>query len=509
MAGNREEFFEDMHGSPNHTYLAYNDVGLRTERVAGVDWEGLDFWEIDTRTQISRNIWLPGPITTAAMNCISEDDMAIAMAKSGGASFVHHINTPDEQRDLVQNVYHYLAGIIEKPVTAQADSSVRETQIALEKIHQKYRTNGDSQLKRQRTFETLPVIEDGKCVGIMDSLAFALAKDNPDLLVKDAMHPLSEDEKGEAGMNPNQVLAIMKARKVGRIVLLKDNGNLAGLCMINDIMRVVDSNPNKYSLDKNGRLIVMASVPTIPEDAIERAHKLEGLAKGLLIDTSHGEQKHAIETLKALQKENLSMDLIAGNLSTEQAAYQIAKLGPDGLSAGQGPGQICLSSDRLRFGTPQASAVYEVVKGARRADPSIPVIADGGIKEPGDTVVALACGASAVRVGSLVAGTDEQPVPIEIDKNGFRGKPYWGMGSKRAQTSWKEARARYGNYRAFDRIFIEGFEKLVELKGPAEDVIADHIMGLRISMMSQGMANIDDLHQYAKFMRGYSGAGKN
>jgi IMP dehydrogenase len=164
-----------------------------------------------------------------------------------------------------------------------------------------------------------------------------------------------------------------------------------------------------------------------------------------------------------------------------------------------------VSSDRLGFGTPQASAVYEVSKGAWSIKPGIPIIADGGIKDSADTMKAIACGATAVKVGNLIAGTDETPVPVERDKEtGAPFKWYWGMGSERAQREFAAARARYGDYRRFSRIFIEGFEKKVPLKGKVSEVIEDHVMGVKKSMGAQGFPNAAELLEGARFGRGHN-----
>ncbi len=487
MAAGRVEFFEDIHGSPNHEYVGYSQIQLRTEQLSEVDWQ-----DVDIRGQISTNVWLRNPVITAAMNCISEDVMAIAMAKVGGAAFIHHANTPDEQKTLAENVYHHLSGIIENPITAQENQTMREVLTELD--------------KRRKPFRTLPVINNnGQCVGLMDETIFTIFGDALDTPVKDVMHSFGEFNTDQAGMTPNQVYEAMKAKKIGRLVLLGPQRQLGGLCLIKDIKRFVNSNPDEFSLDADGRLITFASVPTIPEEAVYRAQLLKKYVKIIGIDTSHGEHKYAVATLKALKEEVEGVDIVAGNISTEQAAKLIARCEPDGMQTGQGPGQICLSSDRLGFGTPQASAIYEVSKGARSIRPDMPIIADGGIRDSADTMKAFACGATAVKVGNLVAGTDETPVPIERDeeRGGASFRRYWGMGSERAQRDFAAARARYGHYGPQRRLlFIEGFEKKVPLKGHVSDVIEEHVMGVKISMAAQGMSTISELQAKGQFMRG-------
>ena len=485
MAGTAEVFFEDMHGSPNHLYLGYSHIGMRTERMSEVDWQN-----VDMGLRLGPDCYLRNPIITAAMNCISEDDMGIGAAKVGGAAIIHHANTPEEQKTLVENVYHHLAGIIEKPLSTSKDNTLHTI---LEELD-----------NRKKGFRTLPVVdENNRCVGLLDKELFQLF--GPETRAEDAMRELGSFTVAEAGVTPNNVYARMRAEKTGKIVLLDRERRIGGLCLVKDIKRVVDSNPDEYSLDANGRLIVFASVPTIEGEAVERVGLLKKYVKAFKIDTSHGEHKYAVRTMKAIQQAHPEVLIISGNISTEETAEEIAKLEPAMACAGQGPGEICISSDRLGYGTPQASAVYEVAKGVRKINPKIPVIADGGIRDSADTVKAFGIGARAVVVGSLVAGTDETPErTFDRDpETGVAFRWYWGMGSRRAQEAFAAARARYGHIgEAPKTIFAEGFEKKVALKGPVGPVIEEHVMGVKMSMGAQGMNNVVELRQHAQFMRG-------
>jgi IMP dehydrogenase len=484
MGKTREEFFEGIHNTPPFEHLPYSVIGLRTETMSQIDMQ-----DVNLRGQISTNYSLRNPIIAAAMNCISEDKMAIAMAKVGGAAFIHHANTPEEQQQLAKNVYHHLAGIITNPWHAEATDTV-------ESVLQKLDNSG-------KDFRTLPVVDENqRCVGLMDKTTFGLF--DPSTSISEAMRPLGSFVTGDMGMDPHEVYDQMRQDKAGTIVLLDKERHLGGLCLQADILRVVNSNPEEFSLYENGRLMAFASVPTIPEEALHRIDLLKKYIKVFGIDTSHGEHKYAVETLKAIKENHSDIDVLAGNISTEQTAIEIAKCEPDGMVSGQGPGDICISSDRLGFGTPQASAVYEVSKGARKVNPDMPILADGGIKDSADTVKALACGATAVKVGSLVAGTNETPdSTLDRDDGGNTFRWYWGMGSKRAQQAFSAARARYGHYGPPRKlIFIEGVEKRVPIKGPVADVIEEHVMGVRISMAAQGFSSIEDIHQGARFMYG-------
>lgn len=491
MSGNKEAFFAQAH-EREFVYFGYSDLQLRTETMSEVDAQ-----DVSIAGQVSTHYSLRNPIIGAAMNSISEDTMAIAMGKIGGASFIHHANTPDEQLELVKNVYHHLNGIIPKPIVVREDETVTEVLAKLEEKGRRYRT--------------LPVIDnEGHCVGLMDETCFRLFDSQS--YIKEAMRPFDTFPVADADTTPEEAYIKMRDERLPVLLLLDSARKVGGLCLAKDIGRMVRSDPNEYSLREDGRLMTFASVPTIPEEAIERVKLMSKYINVIGIDTSHGEHKHAAETLKALKEtfayETYGIDFLSGNISTRETAIEVAKLEPDGIQVGQGPGGICISSDRLGFGTPQASAVYEVAEGARSINPNMPIIADGGIKDSADTVKAFSLGATAVKVGGLIAATDETPVPTKRDENGVMYREYWGMGSERAQRAFAAARARYGHYGPPRKlIFIEGFEKRVPLKGPVKDVIEEHVLGVKLSMAAQGAANIEDLANNASFMRGSNQKG--
>ncbi len=476
-------FFEQAH-QREFVYFGYDDIQLRTERISDLD----AFEDVSLAGNVSTHYRLRNPILGAAMNSISEDRMAIAMGKLGGGAFVHHANTPAEQCALVENVYSHMSGVIRNPFTALADETIAEVLGKLE--------------KRDKPYRTLPVIDsEGRCVGLMDKTCFRLFDSSTP--ISEAMRPLGSFVTAPAETTPAEAYEIMREQRLGVLPLLDSARMVGGLCLSKDVARFHNSNPKEYSLNPEGRLITFASVPTKPEEAVERVRLMLDMLDVVGIDTSHGEHRDALDTLAAL-KENFGddVDILAANISTEQVAIEVARLEPDGMVVGQGPGSICSSSDRLGFGTPQASAVYEVSKGARSINPEMPIIADGGIKDSQDTVKAFALGATAVKVGGLIAGTDETPVPELKDENGNPYKEYWGMGSEKAQRTFAAARARYGNYNPFRRIFIEGFERRVPLKGPVANVIEDHVLGVRLSMAAQGMSSIQELHENVSLMRG-------
>ncbi|HSX45089.1 MAG TPA: IMP dehydrogenase [Candidatus Saccharimonadales bacterium] len=487
MASNKEVFFEHMHGQ-EFQYFGYSELGMRTDRISQVSVD-----DISIEGQVSRHYSFKVPIIGAAMNSISEDSMAIAMGELGAGAIIHHANTPKEQKEMVRNVYYHLNGIIDSPLLARDDETVADV---LSRLDQK-----------GKTFRTLPVTDaDGKCVGLMDEPSFRLF--DSQTKVSEAMHPFGTFPTAEAGITPEEVYTKMRDEKLGRLLLVDSDRSVSGLCLDKDIGRMarIRSDPQHFNLTPDGHLITLASIPTLVDEAIERVELMHKYLNIAVIDTSHGNHIDAIDTLKAVEKEfpfdRFGIDFLAGNISTEETGIEVAKYDPDGSQVGQGPGEICISSDRLGIGTPQASAVYEVTKGVHSIDPEIPIIADGGIRDSADTVKALALGATAVKVGNLIAGTDETPVKSKRDELGNPFSEYWGMGSEDAQIAFAAARARYGNYSPLNRIFIEGFKKRVPLKGPVSEVIEDHVLGVKLSMMSMGMSNIAELQEHVSFMRG-------
>jgi IMP dehydrogenase len=481
--GNRKAFYENWHSQ--FVYFGYPDVQLRTEHISNVYPN-----DVDISGQVSSRRRLRVPILTAAMNTISEKEMAIAMGKLGGGAIIHHANTPEEQADMVRDVKLYLNGIIDKPITAKPDQIISDVLDKLDRMG--------------KDFRTLPVENDeGRCVGLMTGNLFKIF--DPNTLVSEAMLPFGEFAVADVATTPNQALKEMQEQKSGVLTLVDKARRIGGLCLTDDILREVNSNPDEYSLDDNGRLITFMSVPPVLEDAVERIDQAVKYIDVVNLDTSHGEHERSLNVLTSLLERyhDSGIDILAGNISTEQAAKEVAKREPDGMIAGQGPGQICKSSDRLGFGTPQASAVYEVSKGARSENPDMPVIADGGISEPADTVKAFHAGATGTKVGGLVAGSLETPGDILRDpETGASYKWYYGMGSKRAQEAFAAARARYGNFSDTGRIFEEGFEKKVAVKGPVSDVIEDHVLGVKLSFMALGAHDQEELRNHVSAMRG-------
>lgn len=501
--GNKHEFFDRV-WETEFRALGYSEIQMRTERV-----NDIDFNEVDLTSEITTRYGLRTPIVGAAMSSISSPKMAIEMGKVGGGAFIHHSVDPEEQKKRVRDVKLHLNGRIDNPTLAHEEKIVGDVLTELE--------NSD------RDYRTLPIVDaDGKFMGIVSGTHFDLFRQEANsLTMKDIMTPAEEvttitygsDQESDEEKHVRAYTA-MREKKIKMLPVLNEDGTINSLYLSDGLMRVIHSNPDQYSLDKDGRFITFASVPANSEEALERLKKMEKYVDVVTIDTSHGENMRTVSALQALKeyakttkaiKENFAdIDVIAGNISTGQTAEVLARYEPDAIKVGQGPGQICVSSDRLGTGTAQASAVYEVAEAVKRTGLDIPIWADGGIRDSADTVKALALGARAVMVGGLLAGTDEQPVPVMTDENGVNYKEYWGEGSERAQRISRAARQRYSDAEGTetDIIFAEGVVLRKPLKGPVSNVIPEHMMGARISIGSQGFQNIAELQKGVSLMRG-------
>ena len=499
----KSEFFERVWETELRA-LDYHEIRLRTEHR-----NDIDFNEVDTTNKVTEHYETPAPIFAAAMDSISDDKMAIAMGMVGGGAFIHHANTPDEQKKMVRSVKRHLNGRIDDPTTARIDDGCRDVLEMLDSKDSDYRT--------------LPVIdENGKFSGLVTGNHFELFRPTlSESKIEDIMTPAETVPVLDVGSSEESIhdkhtraLNMMRQEKVKILPVLNEDRTVHSMYIAPDLLRVMYGNPDDYSLDDSGRLLTFASVPADPTLALERLDHFGKYLDVVAIDTSHGEHERSFSTLSAIKnyvnavkevRESYShIDVVAGNISTAETATLLARAEPNSIKVGQGPGAICDSSGRLGFGTPQAQAVYECSEAINKVNKDMPIIADGGIKDSADTVKALALGASAVMVGGLVAGTEEQPVPEEKLADGTVVKRYWGMGSERAQKNYAAARQRYGNFDKgqTDIIFSEGHEVTVRLKGPVASVIKEHMLGVKISIGSQGFRNIAELQDGVSLMRG-------
>jgi len=452
--------------------LTFDDVSLVPAR------SGVLPTEADTTTRFSRNIPLNIPITSAAMDTVTESHLAIAIAQQGGIGVVHKNLSIDNQRDEVDKVKRSESGMIVDPVTMTPDHPLSD---AVE-VMERFRISG------------VPIVEEnGHLVGILTNrdLRFELRLDLPisEVMTKENLITVP------VGTTLNEAKAILQRHRVEKLLVVDDNYRLKGLITVKDIQKAI-----KYPLaakDGLGRLRVAAAIgPT--GDYLERADELvRARVDALVIDTAHGHTESVLAAAKTMRSRFPEVDLVAGNIATAEATRDLISAGVDAVKVGMGPGSICTTRVVSGAGVPQITAILECARSARGS--GVPIIADGGIKYSGDISKAIAAGADSVMIGSLFAGTDESPGEIIL----FQGrsfKGYRGMGSISAMK--EGSRDRYGQAgETMSKLVPEGIEGRVPHKGPLESLIHQLVGGLRAGMGYCGCHSIADLHEQARFIR--------
>jgi IMP dehydrogenase len=495
------------HLDRNYMAITNDEFTITNETRSNLEWR-----YVDISGRLSRRIIAPNPIMTSPMTTVTEHAMAIAAAEMGGVGVIHCANTPEEQKREIRSVKYHLNGVIDEPIDASPAQTIRELQLKLDK---------DS-----RDFKTVPVVDgDHRFVGLMTNTIFQLfGEQEGDRPIGEVMIPAEQVTTGLSAWRDNPHLAYekMKEHKIKLLPLLTVSGELDGMFMLKDLKRVIFGNPAGYNLDEHGRLITAMAVSTWAEDALERVRLSGKYADLIVIDTSHGEHEHTFDAMKTLKEacklvKNLreefdAIDIMAGNVSDIESGLALAHEGADAIRVGRGPGEICISREKLGGGTPQATAVYEVAKAVHEYDPTIAVCADGGNRGPGDYAKARLLGADCIMVGGYVAGTDEAAAPEMVRPDGTRYKEYNGMGSsKELKHSWA-ARLRYDpEFKEptldDDDIFVEGIEKELSPRGPVKKRLRDMSRGLKVEMTNGGFADVSELQAGGR-IRLVSAAGR-
>lgn len=436
--------------------------------------------QVNVSTQFTKNIRINVPLCSAAMDTVTEADLAIAMAQEGGIGVLHKNMTIDEQAKMVRKVKRAESGMIIDPVTLNANAHVRD---ALN-LMKEYKIGG------------IPVVDDaGKLVGIVTNRDLRFEK-NP-------LRPISEVMTRENLITTNTIPDLNKAEeilqeyKIEKLPVVDKDNKLIGLITYKDIIKMKER-PNA-SKDELGRLRVAAAVG-VGKDTFARMEALVSVGvDAIVIDTAHGHSKGVIDIVKQAREKFPSLQIVAGNIATGEAAVELAKAGVDAVKVGIGPGSICTTRIVAGIGVPQLSAVMNVVHTLKSNGYDIPVIADGGIRFSGDIVKALAAGADTVMMGSMFAGTEESPGETIIFE-GRKFKTYRGMGSIEAMQ--KGSKDRYFQAEETDdkKLVPEGIVGRVPYKGTLSEVLYQLIGGLRAGMGYSGSATIADLKN-AKFMR--------
>jgi IMP dehydrogenase len=462
-------------------------VGLSFDDVLLVPWRSeVHPNDVDVSAQLTRTgIRLNLPIVSAAMDTVTEANMAIAMAQYGGIGVIHKNMSIEHQAEEVDRVKRSESGMIVDPVTVHPEQSVSD---ALD-VMARFRISG------------LPVVDDqGQLKGILTNrdLRFCTEFDRPitDFMTKDNLVTAS------VGTTLEEAKTLLHRNRIEKLLVVDSDGNLKGLITVKDIKKAHDY-PHACK-DELGRLRVAAGVG-VTGDVLERcAALIERHVDVLCLDSSHAHSQGVMEATQRIKKEYPETPLIVGNIATEQAARELVDLGADALKVGIGPGSICTTRVVTGAGMPQVTAIMSCARAAR--DQGVPVIADGGIRFSGDITKALAAGADLVMIGSLFAGVEESPGE-QILYQGRTFKAYRGMGSIGAMKGAEGSRDRYFQEGGENtKLVPEGIEGMVAYKGPLADQLTQLIGGVRAGMGLSGCARIDELHTNSKFVR-VTGAG--
>lgn len=434
--------------------------------------------EVSLKTRFTRNITINTPILSAAMDTVTEAEMAIAMAREGGIGILHKNMKISKQAAEVKKVKRSESGMIIDPITLTKDRDVAHAK----SLMRKYKIGG------------IPVVNDeGELIGILTNRDLRFENEN-DRLVEEVM--TSENLiTAKEGTSLEQAERILQDHKIEKLPVVNDQGKLVGLITYRDIIKVSE-NPNANK-DNFGRLRVAAAIG-VTGDSIDRAEALisEGV-DAIVIDTAHGHSKGVVKTLKKIKKKFPDTDIVVGNIATADAAKYLVEAGADAVKVGIGPGSICTTRVVAGVGFPQLSAIMEVA-GAIKGS-GVPVIADGGIRYTGDIPKAIAAGADTVMLGSLLAGTKESPGETIIFE-GRKFKSYRGMGSIEAMQKGSKDRYFQDVEDDVKKLVPEGIVGRVPYKGEVFETMHQFIGGLRAGMGYCGSKSIED-QKNARFVR--------
>jgi IMP dehydrogenase len=435
--------------------------------------------EVDLTTKLTREISLNIPIVSAAMDTVTEAELAIAIAREGGIGILHKNMKIEQQADEVDKVKRSESGMIQNPVTLTPDKTVRDAKILMKK----YGISG------------IPIVENGgKLVGILTNRDLRF-EPNESLVVSELMTK-NNLVTAPIGTTLEKAEKLLQKYKIEKLPVVNKEGIIKGLITFKDIQK-----KKKHpfaSKDELGRLRVGAAVG-ITKDTIQRIEILNlAGADVIVIDTAHGHSMSVIKTIKEVRKKFKYIQLIVGNIATYEAALELISCKVDAIKVGIGPGSICTTRVVAGVGVPQITAIADVYQAAKVK--GIPVIADGGIKQTGDIAKAIAAGADSVMIGSLFAGVEESPGE-KILYEGRSFKMYRGMGSLGAMQSGSKDRYFQDAEEDISKLVPEGVEGRVPFKGPISDSIYQLIGGLRAAMGYCGVKNIEELKKNTKFIK--------
>ncbi|ADE16769.1 inosine-5'-monophosphate dehydrogenase [Nitrosococcus halophilus Nc 4] len=435
--------------------------------------------EANLATQLTRGIKLNIPLASAAMDTVTEGQLAISLAQEGGIGFIHKNMSVERQAAEVRKVKKFESGVIKEPITVTPDTSIEEV-LALTRAH---RISG------------VPVVEGEKLVGIVTSrdLRFETHFDSP---VSNIMTPKSRLVTVPEGADRDEVVELLHQYRIEKVLVVDDQFRLRGLITVKDIQKATE-----YPLackDEYGRLRVGAAVGIGPGGQERSIALVEAGVDVLVVDTAHGHAQGVLDQVRWVKTEYPDLQVVGGNIATGEAARALVEAGADGVKVGIGPGSICTTRVVAGVGVPQITAITNVAEALK--DTNVPLIADGGIRYSGDFAKAIAAGAYSVMVGSMFAGTEEAPGEVELYQ-GRAYKSYRGMGSLGAMQQGSSDRYFQENSGEADKLVPEGIEGRVPYKGSLSAVVRQLVGGLQSSMGYTGCATIEEMRTRPTFIR--------
>ena len=455
---NKALTFDDVLLVPNHSSVLPKDVSLETKLTK----------------KISLNI----PVISAAMDTVTEANMAIALAEQGGMGIIHKNLTPQRQANRVDKVKRFESGVVSDPITIDPNMSVDEVM----------------QITRKNKISGLPVVKKDKIVGIVTNrdLRFETNLTQP---IKNVMTPRDRLVTVKEGASKEEITSLLHQHRIERLLVINDEDTLTGLITVKDIQK---SSDHPFACkDEHGRLRVGAAIGVGNDTEVRTELLVEAGVDVLIVDTAHGHSEGVLNRIKWIKKNYPKVDVIGGNIATSEAAIAMVDHGADSVKVGIGPGSICTTRIVAGVGVPQITAINDVYKALKKKN--IPFIADGGIRFSGDVAKAIAAGASSVMLGSMFAGTEEAPGEVEL----FQGrsyKSYRGMGSIGAMKKGSSDRYFQDGESNTDKLVPEGIEGRVPYKGTVVNVLHQLMGGLRASMGYVGVDTIPNMHKKAKFI---------
>jgi IMP dehydrogenase len=438
--------------------------------------------EVDVSTRLTRRITLNLPLVSAAMDTVTEARLAIALAREGGIGIIHKNMPVEKQADEVDQVKRSESGMINNPITLTPDKSIRD---ALE-LMRRYRISG------------IPIVEPTasgeKLVGILTNRDMRF-ETNLDLRIAEVM----TKEKlitAPIGTTLEEAERKLQKHRIEKLLIVDDKGRLKGLITVKDIQKK-KTHPNAAK-DGHGRLLVGAAVG-VAKDTMERATALaQAQVDVLVVDTAHGHSQGVLKTVQHLRKAFPEIQLVAGNVATEEGALALIDAGVDAVKVGIGPGSICTTRVVAGVGVPQITAIMECAKACQRHD--VPLIADGGIKQTGEVAKAIAAGADTIMLGNMFAGTEESPGEM-IYLEGRSYKVYRAMGSLAAMKQGSSDRYFQEGETNLKKLVPEGIEGRVPYRGKLDDIVFQIVGGLRSAMGYVGARNIAELKAKGRFIK--------